>query len=162
MFARRSIGRAWLTPALCALALAGCAAPFGETPAMCRATIDVARGVSEASHGARVVFAEQDGAVVCEAEANAQSICAAYQAQPPGAGLAPIGAAFRSCLLGHGYVRNVHRREQGGETLIDAMPGGFRFHVTLDLNLDDAGRRYEIRLDQRVFLTEARPFPTAS
>jgi hypothetical protein len=130
-------------------ALGGCAGVMGETPAMCRAVVDVAR-VYTASESGRVAFEERDGVVSCSAEGADEQICAAYRAEPPGAGLAPIGEALRSCLYGHGYIRTAERREG----MIVAMRGGFRFGTTLHLRLD--GARYLLELDERVILTEAR------
>jgi hypothetical protein len=140
--------------AACALALASCATPFGEPPPFCAATIDVSRNFVGSITSANVSFVEENGAVTCEARAGAEAICAAYEAHPLGAGLAPIGAALRSCLYGNGYIRTAHRRQLGGETIIDSMRGGFRFHTTLELQLDEAGRRYELWLDERIIVTE--------
>lgn len=134
------------------LVMTGCAT-LGRTPALCQATIDVARE-QVAWDGARVAFVERDGVVSCSAEGAGQRICAAYDAAPPGAGLAPIGAAMRSCLYGHGYIRTAERREVRGESIIAAMRGGFRFGVTLNLQLSEDGSRYELELDERIILTE--------
>lgn len=142
------------------LALSGCAT-LGRTPALCAATVDVARD-SVSGSGVRVSFVERDGAVTCSAEGAGRRICAAYEAEPPGAGLAPIGTALRSCLFGHGYIRTASRRDVRGERLIAEMRGGFRFYVTLNLSLDEDGRRYDLELDERVFLTDARDAPRAS
>jgi hypothetical protein len=138
-----------------ALALSGCATPFRETPALCRATVDVAR-VQGADEGAQVSFVERDGIVSCSAEGAGHQICAAYAAEPPGAGLAPIGEAFRSCLYGHGYIRRAERGEVRGQRMITDMRGGFRFEVTLHLELSEDGTRYQLELEERIYLTEAR------
>lgn len=150
MFAQRAMAVASV------VALGACATPFSETPALCTAMIDVAREAATGADVRAVSFVERDGVVSCQAEGRSAAICAAYAANVPGAGLAPIGAAVRSCLYGHGYVRTVERRDLRGETIIANIRGGFRFHAVVLLRLDDEGRRYELDLQERIIITEAR------